>query len=268
MTAKSQEAQSETIALFVSDVHLHESMPRTTQAFVSFLERQAKRTRRLYLLGDLFEYWAGDDDMETPYHSRIVQAIREVSNAGVDVFWIAGNRDFLVGQAFARKTGLTLLDDPHVEDISGMRIVLAHGDAQCIDDHAYMAFRAQVRRPGWQAQFLAQPLATRKAIIDGMRTGSREAQRAKSDDIMDVNPVAITTLFDTTGASIMIHGHTHRPATHVYQDDGKTRVRHVLPDWDCDAGTRRGGWMAILSNGEVKRFSEDGKETSVPFIHA
>ena len=256
--AGEREAQSATVALFVSDVHLHEALAGTTQAFVDFLGTHAPRARRLYLLGDLFEYWAGDDDLDTPYHLNIAETIRRVSEAGTAVFWIAGNRDFLVGQHFANAAGLTLLHDPHVEDIAGQRVVLVHGDAQCTDDQAYMAFRAQVRQPEWQAQFLGQPLATRKAIIEGMRTGSREAQRMKSYEIMDVNPGAINSLFASTGAALMIHGHTHRPATHVHHVDGKRCVRHVLPDWDADGETARGGWLAMDSGGKVTRFNLDG----------
>lgn len=263
-----QEAQSETVALFVSDVHLHDSLPRTTQAFIDFLEGPARNARRLYLLGDLFEYWAGDDDIDTPYHKQIAQSLRDVSDAGVAVFWIAGNRDFLVGQAFAREAGLTLLADPHIEDIARTRVVLSHGDAQCTDDQAYMAFRAQVRQPQWQAQFLAQPLSQRKAIIEGMRTGSREAQRAKSYEIMDVNPGAIRSLFESSGATVMIHGHTHRPATHVHEVGGVTCTRHVLPDWDCDTGTPRGGWLALDTRGETRRFGVDGSQVSATIVRS
>lgn len=263
-----QEAQSETVALFVSDVHLHDSLPRTTQAFIDFLEVHARKARRLYLLGDLFEYWAGDDDIDTPYQKRIAQSLRDVSSAGVAVFWIAGNRDFLVGQAFAREAGLSLLADPHVEEISGTRVVLAHGDAQCTDDQAYMAFREQVRQPQWQAQFLAQPLSQRKAIIEGMRTGSREAQRTKSYEIMDVNPGAIMSLFESTGATVMIHGHTHRPAMHVHEIDGIVYTRHVLPDWDCDTGAPRGGWLAMDATGEPRRFCVDGSPVSVTIFRS
>jgi UDP-2,3-diacylglucosamine hydrolase len=268
MPAHTQEAQSETVALFVSDVHLHDSLPRTTQAFIDFLGTHAKNTQRLYLLGDLFEYWAGDDDLGAPYHRRIAQAIRDVSNVGIAVYWIAGNRDFLVGRIFAIEAGLVLLPDPHVEYIAGVRVVLTHGDAQCTDDLAYMAFRAQVRQPEWQAQFLAQPLSKRKAIIEGMRTGSREAQRTKSYEIMDVNQAEICSLFETTDASVMIHGHTHRPATHVVEVGGKTRLRHVLPDWDCDTGTPRGGWLAMNLDGEVKRFAVDGSQTAIDVVQS
>lgn len=260
MSASSNKAQSEAIALFVSDVHLQPSLPRTTQAFLDFLAHHATQTKQLYILGDLFEYWAGDDDLAEPYHQRICSALRAVSNTGVAVFWIAGNRDFLVGESFAKAAGITLLQDPFVVELADQRIVLTHGDAQCTDDHAYMAFRAQVRQVEWQRNFLAMPLTQRKAIIDGMRSGSREAQRSKSYDIMDVNPAAISALFDESNAVIMIHGHTHRPATHRYDTMGKIRIRHVLPDWDCDAISPRGGWLSLQADGTFRRFEFNGVE--------
>jgi UDP-2,3-diacylglucosamine hydrolase len=251
-----QTAQPGPVALFVSDVHLRPSLLRTTQAFLDLLRVRASKAEQLYLLGDIFEYWAGDDDMVSPYNSRIVEALSELRNAGTTVFWIAGNRDFLVGDEFAKATGATLLPDPFVTTIAGHRIVIAHGDAQCTDDAAYIAFRAQVRRPEWQRQFLSQSLAQRKAIIDGLRDLSREATSAKSYDIMDVNSSAIESLFDVAGAAIMIHGHTHRPARHDYVHAGSNRSRYVLPDWDCDAEPARGGWIEIASDGTISCFDD------------
>jgi UDP-2,3-diacylglucosamine hydrolase len=245
-----QEAQAATLALFVSDIHLQDSMPRTTEAFLHFLRTQMPHARELYLLGDLFEYWAGDDDIATPFNRKIVDALHTVAANGVKLYWIAGNRDFLVGEEFAKAAGLTLLSDPHVVTLADKRIVLAHGDAQCTDDTAYMAFRAQVRQPAWQQGFLAMPLEKRKAIIADMRSGSKEAQRAKAYEIMDVNADAIASLFADTGAQIMIHGHTHRPARHDYPGD---HTRFVLPDWDCDAAAPRGGWISIDRGGNITR---------------
>ena len=212
-------------------------------------------SQALYLLGVLFEYWAGDDDLSDPFHQTIAAAIRAVSNAGVAVYWIAGNCDFLVGGDFAAATGLTLLAEPHFTDIGGQRVTLVHGDAQCTDDAAYMAFRAQVRDPAWQAQFLAMPLAQRKAIINGMRQGSKEAHSTKSAEIMDVNAAAIDALYKDSGADILIHGHTHRPALHA----NGARRRYVLPDWEPLADPARGGWIAISSNGVISRHDLDGK---------
>lgn len=248
-----QTARPDPIALFVSDVHLHAVLPRTSEAFFALLRQRAMKAQQLYLLGDLFEYWAGDDDIATPYNRQVVNEIKNVSDAGVAIFWIAGNRDFLVGEGFAKAIGATLLPDPFVATIAGQKIALAHGDAQCTDDVAYIAFRAQIRTQDWQQKFLAMPLAQRKAVIDGMRNGSREALRAKSYDIMDVNAAAIQSLFESTGASTIIHGHTHRPARHEYQENGNSRIRYVLPDWDCDAEPPRGGWIELGADGEIRR---------------
>jgi UDP-2,3-diacylglucosamine hydrolase len=244
-----------TIALFISDLHLQESHPRTADAFFRFLAEQAGAARELYLLGDLFEYWAGDDDLDTPFHQSIVKAIRAVSDAGVAVYWIAGNRDFLVGQRFADAAGLTLLAEPHVATIAGRRIALVHGDAECSADLTYMAFRAQVRDPQWQQQFLAMPLAQRKTIIAGLREGSREAHGSKTMEIMDVTAAAIDALYAATATDTIIHGHTHRPALH--EAGGKRR--YVLPDWEPDAEPQRGGWIAIDSNGAISRHGLAGQ---------
>lgn len=233
-------------------------MPLTLAAFLAFLREHATKARQLYLLGDLFEYWAGDDDADAPFNLRVSTALRQVADAGVSVYWISGNRDFLVGQGFARRAGLTLLPDPFVAHIAGKPVVLAHGDAQCTDDHGYMAFRAQVREPGWQQAFLAQPLAERKRIIQGLRMQSRQAQRDKPAEIMDVNENAIAGLFEATGAKTMIHGHTHRPARHEYHVEDGLRLRFVLPDWDLDAPLPRGGWIAIDEAGVVRRYGVDG----------
>ena len=243
-----------TLALFISDLHLQESHPRTAEAFFRFLEEHGRHTRQLYLLGDIFEYWAGDDDLDTPFHAHIIAALRNLADSGVALFWMAGNRDFLVGQGFADAAGLTLLQEPHVIDVKGRRIALVHGDAECTLDTKYMAFRAMVRQPAWQAQFLAMPLAQRKAIIAGMREGSREAHTTKSYDIMDVTREAIEALFDATGAQVLIHGHTHRPALHRHGE----RLRYVLPDWELDAEPARGGWIAIDDDGQIVRCALDG----------
>ncbi|KAF3998885.1 UDP-2,3-diacylglucosamine diphosphatase [Glaciimonas immobilis] len=253
-------AQASAVALFISDLHLQEANPRTTQAFYDFLDTHARHAAQLYLLGDLFEYWAGDDDLETPYNLQIATAIRQISDAGVSVFWIAGNRDFLVGESFAQVAGLTLLQDPFVALIGGRRVALAHGDAQCTDDLDYMAFRAQVRNPQWQQQFLALPLTQRKAIIAGARTESRKEQQHKSMEIMDVNPQAIATLFAETGTDTLIHGHTHRPALHSYAGTDVTLSRYVLPDWEYDVVRQRGGWISIDTEGRIRRFGYTGQE--------
>jgi UDP-2,3-diacylglucosamine hydrolase len=258
--APQNKAQPDPVALFVSDLHLQQSLPRTIEAFFSFLRTHALKAQQLYLLGDIFEYWAGDDDIDDPCNQSVVCALRRVSDAGVQVFWMAGNRDFLVGERFAEAAGLTLLPDPYVTTIAGCPLVLTHGDAQCTDDTAYMAFRAQVRNPQWQRSFLVQPLAQRKQIIEGLRSESKAASRTKSYDIMDVNQGAIAGLFDASRVATMIHGHTHRPARHDYDSIAGKRVRYVLPDWDCDVDMPRGGWIAIDAAGEIRRHRFDGAE--------
>jgi UDP-2,3-diacylglucosamine hydrolase len=257
MTTAALKAQPEPVALFISDLHLQASLPATTQAFFDFLTQQAMHTQALYLLGDIFEYWAGDDDLETPFNASIAAAIHAVAASGVAVFWIAGNRDFLVGEGFAKAAGLTILPDPTVITIGGTRITIAHGDAQCTDDVAYMAFRAQVRNPAYQQQFLAMPLAQRKAIIAGVRENSQAANKDKSYAIMDVNADAIAQLFATTASETIIHGHTHRPALHALEG-GKRRF--VLPDWEYDVTPARGGWMSATADGVLHRYDANGQE--------
>ncbi|MBC7514638.1 MAG: UDP-2,3-diacylglucosamine diphosphatase [Herminiimonas sp.] len=237
-----------TVALFLSDVHLQADAPRTVRAFFDFL-RQASEVAQLYILGDLFEYWAGDDDLDAPFNASVVNALRALHDTGVAIFWIAGNRDFLVGERFARAAGVTLLADPSIITVAGRRIVIAHGDMQCTDDVDYQLFRAQVRNPQWQQDFLAQPLHQRLALIGRLREGSRAAQREKTVAIMDVNLQAIEALFAQSGADLMIHGHTHRPGQHVHVIEGVRRERHVLPDWDCETSASRGGGVAIDADG-------------------
>ena len=248
-------APARTLALFISDLHLQASHPRTAEAFFRFLAERAAHAERLYLLGDIFEYWAGDDDLDDPFNRSVAAALRRVSEGGTAVYWLGGNRDFLVGTGFADAAGLTLLPEPHVTTIAGRQVVLVHGDAQCTDDVKYMAFRAQVRDPAWQRQFLAMPLAQRKAIIAGLREGSRAAHGEKSYEIMDVTPAAVAALHAEAGTDVIIHGHTHRPALH--ETDGKRR--YVLPDWELDAEPIRGGWIAIDEDGRILRVDLDGR---------
>jgi UDP-2,3-diacylglucosamine hydrolase len=250
------EAQSKLIALFVSDIHLHTSLPKTTDAFCLFLTEQARKAERLYLLGDLFEYWAGDDDITSSYHAKIVHELRALSNFGTQIFWIAGNRDFLIGEKFAIETGIHFLPDPSVIKVADQKIVITHGDEQCTDDLPYIAFRNMVRQEKWQNDFLQLPLDQRKKIIEGLRVNSQMEQKAKTSEIMDVNPTAIQKLFACNGVKIIIHGHTHRPAKHQNENG----IRYVLPDWDCDLKNTkpRGGWIEIYSDGEILRRELDG----------
>jgi UDP-2,3-diacylglucosamine hydrolase len=245
---------AEVCALFISDLHLQPAHPATSEAFFDFLARHARHAQQLYLLGDLFEYWAGDDDIADPLHAQVVAALRAVSDAGVTVYWIAGNRDFLVGARFAEAASLTLLPETWVAEIGGQKVVVLHGDAQCTQDTKYMEFRAMVRQPAWQQQFTAMPLAQRKAIVAGLRADSRKEQSGKSYEVMDVTPEAIAEVFEQTGTEVMIHGHTHRPALHHIH--GKRR--YVLPDWEPDATPPRGGWIAIAADGAITRHDLSG----------
>lgn len=260
MPDTTRQAQPETVALFISDIHLHPSRPRTAQAFFDFLQIEARRASRLYMLGDIFEHWAGDDDLALDFHQTIAAALRSLGDAGVEVFWIGGNRDFLLGEGFAQASGAVEIEDPHVADIGGLRVVLTHGDAYCLDDSDYQAFRRQVRDPNWQRQFLAMPLEQRKAMIEGFRSESREASRMKSAEIMDVSPDAIAELLERGRASVIIHGHTHRPGRHVHAVRDEACERYVLPDWEYDDRDWRGGWVAIRADGSIACFDAVGQE--------
>lgn len=219
-------------SLFISDLHLCQSRPSIQAQFLAFLQGTARQAQSLFILGDLFEYWAGDDDLTDPFNSTVVAALLGLTHAGVSLFLIHGNRDFLLSDAFAQATGAQCLDDPSVLELYGRRVLLGHGDIWCTDDVAYQDFRQQVRNPAWQAQFLSQPLAARKAQIETLRLRSESEKSQKSMAIMDVNPQAIEALFrDFDYPPLMIHGHTHRPAKHLLQVDGHACERWVLGDW-------------------------------------
>lgn len=219
-------------SLFISDLHLCSSRPAITRQFVDFLRAIAGKTEALYILGDLFEYWAGDDDLPDVRHQDIITALKELSSAGTRVFFMHGNRDFLLGDAFAQATGITLLADPTLITLYGRRALLSHGDQLCTDDVAYQAFRRQVREPGWQNDFLAQPLAARKAQIEALRQKSEQEKAHKAESIMDVNDDAVKALLrEYDYPELLVHGHTHRPARHAIEVDGHRCERWVLGDW-------------------------------------
>ena len=233
-------------ALFLADLHLSPETPETTAAFLSFLSFEAIQAERLYILGDLFEYWAGDDDMESPLNRQVVDAIRRLSDGGVSVFWTPGNRDFLASDDFASATGVTFLPDLEVIDFGGQKIALAHGDEQCLEDTDYLTFRAMVRNPLWQKQFLSMPLAQRKTIIENFRRDTTKENVAKPGYAsFDLSASAIKGVFEQTGASVFIHGHTHTSGVHPH-DEG---VRFSLSDWNLDAPEKRGGWLELWHDG-------------------
>lgn len=217
-------------SLFISDLHLCSTRPTINNLFLGFLQTIAPKAEALYILGDFFEYWAGDDDLAQ--HSTIIAALRHLAAQGTDIYFMHGNRDFLIGEAFAAAAGLQLLPDPTLLNLYGKRVLLSHGDALCTDDVAYQAFRQQVRSSAWQAQFLQQDLSVRKAQIEALRQRSEQEKSTKQQAIMDVNAEAVTQLLrDFAYPELLIHGHTHRPDHHALQVDGHDSVRWVLGDW-------------------------------------
>lgn len=225
--------------LFISDLHLSEDQPHITQLLLNFARNTATQADALYILGDLFEYWAGDDDRNTPFHQKIIGAIREVSQQGTPVFIMHGNRDFLMDEQLAQACNATILPDPTLIDLYGTPTLLTHGDALCTDDIEYQAFRKQVREPAWRNNFLSQPLEQRKATIGQLRKMSEEQKQTKAMDIMDVNQAAVAELFRSHLYPRMIHGHTHRQKHHLHQVDGKNCERWVLGDWHSTGNALR-----------------------------
>lgn len=216
--------------LFISDLHLDPARPAITTLFHTFLARQAGNAAALYILGDLFEAWVGDDD-DSDDNQAVCESLKKCALAGTPVFIMHGNRDFLLGERFAQNSGATLLDDPTVIDLYGRQTLLMHGDTLCTDDTEYMAFRARVRDPDWQAGLLARPLAERQAIALEMRQASREQTGGKPESIMDVNRDAVNDVMSRHGVTQLIHGHTHRPFVHNFDHAGKPARRIVLGDW-------------------------------------
>lgn len=235
-------------SLFISDLHLNPEHPEILSAFHEFLGTTARGANALYILGDLFEAWAGDDDLDAPFNRRVASALATLSASGTALYLMHGNRDFLMGPALAEACGARLLPDPVLLDIHGTPTLLTHGDTLCSDDVDYQRFRAQVRDPAWQEGFLAQTLAQRKATIERMRAQSMQAQTRKTAGIMDANPGTVAQTLRKHGHPRLIHGHTHRPARHAHDIDGSLCERWVLPDWHDEGGYLRcdsGGCEAI-----------------------
>lgn len=229
--------------LFISDLHLDESRPVIVEQFERFVREIAPGSEALYILGDLFEYWVGDDGLELAFPRHIAGMLESLAR-DEPVFFMHGNRDFLVAERFARATGVRLIEDPTRIDLYGIDTLLMHGDTLCTDDVAYQRLRAQVRDPAWQRATLAQPLAARLALAQGLRSESEGAKRSKAMEIMDVSPAAVAAAFERCECTLMIHGHTHRPGRHIHRVLGKDRVRWVLPDWYA-----RGGYLEASPTG-------------------
>jgi UDP-2,3-diacylglucosamine hydrolase len=230
--------------LFISDLHLEPTRPAITALFLDFLERRARRAEALYILGDLFEAWIGDDDDAEP-GGTVATALRTLTDQGIPTYFLHGNRDFLLDEGFAAASGIQLLPESVVIELAGESVLLLHGDTLCTDDVEYQVFRAQVRDPVWRARTLALPLAQRRALAGQLRETSRRATRQKAADITDVNPTAVDQALRAYGVRRLIHGHTHRPAIHDWTLDGQSARRAVLGDWHdqgsvlvCDAA----GW--------------------------
>ena len=222
--------------LFISDLHLSPRSPGATRLFLEFLTGRARQADALYILGDLFETWIGDDDISDSYNAEIVTALRSTATAGVSIAVMHGNRDFLLGDDFAAASGARLIADPYILSTAEWQFVLAHGDALCLDDADYMRFRAQVRDPAWQAALLAKPLAERRTIAAHMRQVSESSQRAREQPYTDLQPAATDDFLREHGYATFIHGHTHQPATHDHIVDGIHVERWVLADWHEDRG--------------------------------
>ena len=229
--------------LFISDLHLEADRPEIGEQFFNFLDGEAKDAEALYILGDFFEAWVGDDDPDE-YYASIKQALRALVDHGVPVYFMHGNRDFMIGERFASETGATILPDPCPAEFYGKQVLLSHGDALCIDDIEYQKVRAMTRSPEWQAAILAKPLEERLAIAAHARAQSLARNVASDDEIMDVNADEVLRTISENGADILLHGHTHRPAIHEIAVGDRIAKRIVLGDW--------------YEQGSVLRWDEDG----------
>ncbi|MDO6563452.1 UDP-2,3-diacylglucosamine diphosphatase [Amphritea sp. 1_MG-2023] len=223
--------------LFISDLHLYSARPDLTRALIGFLDSTAQTCDQLYILGDLFEAWIGDDFIADDLQP-VITALRRLSDSGCEIFFQHGNRDFLVGERFAQLTGVTLLDDAIVIQLASGPALLMHGDQLCTDDHEYQALRQQLRDPQWQQAVLEQSVEERLAMAKQLRMASESHTANKSTQIMDVNPQAVTQAMSEAHCKLLIHGHTHRPAVHQLKD-GQQRI--VLGDWDTS------GWYLDAS---------------------
>ena len=229
--------------LFISDLHLCADRPHINQQFFDFLSRTAPHAEALYILGDLFEYWVGDDDLADPLNAAVAAALWPLRDKGVTLYLMHGNRDLLLGKEFTRRSRAESIADPVLLELYGTRTLIMHGDTLCTDDVEYQKFRTYARNPENQAKFLAQPIARRKEQILGLRADSESAKQGKTGQIMDVTPATVEQTLRDFGYPRLIHGHTHRPARHLHVVDGHNCERWVLNDWyerggylRCDAG--------------------------------
>ena len=231
--------------LFISDLHLDSDRPDGITRFLRFIETEALEASALYILGDLFEAWIGDDDTN-PGNAPIIAALADLKRRNVPCYFMHGNRDFLIGRRFAAATGCELLMEYEVVELEGERVLLMHGDLLCTDDEPYMQLRSVVRDPAWQSQFLAKPTDERQRIAADLRAKSHAAVSEKAEEIMDVNQTAVEAAMRAHGVSTLLHGHTHRPDVHRFSLDGGDATRIVLGSW--------------YDQGSVVRWNEEGFE--------
>lgn len=237
-------------ARFVSDLHLRAERPDLVQRFAAFLaDTAASNVDSLYILGDLFEYWIGDDDLADPFNADVCNLLRSTADMGTSLYFIAGNRDFLIGPRFSAAARMFLLDDTARVGAGGTATLLMHGDTVCTDDLPYQEFRRMVRGEEWQQRFLARPLAERRAEVESLRRRSAEAMQGKTAAIMDANPDAIRQALTASACMRLVHGHTHRPGHEQIQLASGSAERWVLSDW----GTGRGDALEIGPGGEIHR---------------
>ncbi|MCM2308615.1 MAG: UDP-2,3-diacylglucosamine diphosphatase [Sulfuritalea sp.] len=224
-------------ARLVSDLHLRAERPDLTRRFGEFLAATAAaKVETLFILGDLFEYWIGDDDLADPFNTQVCRLLRDLADCGTRIYFIAGNRDFLIGERLAAAAGITLLGETERVAAGGTATLLMHGDTVCTDDLPYQEFRRMVRSLQWQADFLARPLAERRAEVENLRRRSAAAMQDKTAAIMDANAAAIRTALTSHGCTRLIHGHTHRPGHETIALAAGSAERWVLSDWDSGRG--------------------------------
>jgi UDP-2,3-diacylglucosamine hydrolase len=215
---------------FVSDLHLSEKTPALTQAFITFLQQRAQDAHSIYLLGDIFDYWIGDD-YHLPRYAPVIEQLQRLHQLGIQLYFMAGNRDFLAGSAFMQASGCRMLDDPHLLLIGEQKVLLLHGDTLCTDDVDYQRLRQQLRDASWQHVFLAKPISARLQIAEQLRQHSQQATSQKNAEIMDVNQAEVERVMALHDVKLMIHGHTHRPQQHQWQLNNQQYNRIVLGDW-------------------------------------
>ena len=216
--------------LFISDLHIDASRPAILEQFLAFLQTEARNAEALYILGDLFESWIGDDAPDSA-QSAAIAGLHTLTSQGVPCFVMHGNRDFLLSRQFCEASGAQLLPDPLIVTLYGEPVLVMHGDALCTDDRAYQRLRATVRDSDWQRRFLALSIAARRALAGAARAGSQAHTQAMEHSITDVNADSVALALRGAGTSTLLHGHTHRPAIHALELDGRPRTRIVLGDW-------------------------------------